>query len=157
MKETKEKITIGDAGKIQIPQEILKEIGFKKGDPVEFDVDEFHFDDPADDYPVIVIKKAQNNSKSEQIINNNKEIERAELMENLTFMDGILLTWDIFDRILKKRLKDENGEPEKDDNGYTYLGIINDDINDLLSDQVLEHGYFKNRGNQLINQFGIKI
>ena len=50
---------------------------------------------------------------------------------------------------------DENGEPEKDNNGCDYLGIINDDVTDLLLNQVLEQGYFKNRGYQLINQFGI--
>ena len=58
---------------------------------------------------------------------------------------------------MKKHLTVENGEPEKDKSGYSYLGIINDEITDLLLDQVLEHGYFKNRGYQLIHQFGIDI
>ena len=76
---------------------------------------------------------------------------------NLTFIDGVLVTWKLYDRILKKQLTDENGEPEKDNKGYSYLGIINDDVTDLLLNQVLGHGYFKTRGYQLMNQFGINI
>lgn len=83
---------------------------------------------------------------------------RAVDPENyLTFIDGVLVTWRIFDRILKKRLTDENGEPEKDNNGCDYLGIINDDLTDMLLTSVLEHGYFKTRGYQLMFQFGIDI
>lgn len=80
----------------------------------------------------------------------------AEEMENLTFLDGVLITWEIFNKILDKRLRDDNGEPE----GivykgwkYDYLGIIDDDVNDLLLNKVLEHGYFKHRGEYLSNQF----
>jgi len=82
---------------------------------------------------------------------------KIENIQGLTFLDGVLLTWNIFDHILKKRLIDKNGNMEKDKNGCEYLGIITDDITNLLSDPVLEQGYFKTRGDQLINQFGINI
>lgn len=89
-----------------------------------------------------------------------REYNQAVEIENLTFLDGVLLTWEIFDKILDNRLRDDTGNPEGiiyKDRKYDYLGIINDDVTDLLLNQVLEHGYFKTRGNQLINQFGINI
>ena len=85
-------------------------------------------------------------------------IERitADNQENhLTFVDGVLVTWRIFDRILKKRLVDENEDLEQgvcQGHSYDYLAIINDDITSLLLNQVLENGYFKTRGYQLMHQ-----
>ncbi len=82
----------------------------------------------------------------------------ADDQENqLTFVDGVLVTWKIYDKVLKNQLTDEKGEPEKDSKGCDYLGIINDNIDDLLFNQILEKGYFKNRGYQLMHQFGIDI
>lgn len=88
-------------------------------------------------------------------------IERitADNSENhLTFIDGVLVTWKIFNKILDKRLRDDNGDPEGimyKGKKYDYLGIINDDVTDLLLNQVLENGYFKTRGHQLMYEFGI--
>jgi len=88
-------------------------------------------------------------------------IERitADNSENhLTFIDGVLVTWKIFNNILDKRLRDDNGDPEGimyKGKKYDYLGIINDDVTDLLLNQVLENGYFKTRGHQLMYEFGI--
>jgi hypothetical protein len=70
------------------------------------------------------------------------------------------VTWRIFNKILDKRLRDDNGDPEGiiyKGKKYDYLGIINDDVTDLLLNQVLENGYFKTRGYQLMYQFGIDI
>ena len=76
--------------------------------------------------------------------------------KHLTFIDGVIVTWEIYDRILKKQLTDENGEPEKDSKGYSYLAIINDDITNLLFLEVLLN-YYKTRGYQLMYHFGIEI
>ena len=98
----------------------------------------------------------QKDSKSEPIINVDKIIDQAIAMENLTFLDGVLVTWEIFNKILDKRLRDDNGELEGiiyKGRKYDYLGIIDDDVNDLLLNKVLEHGYFKDRGEYLSNQF----
>ncbi len=87
----------------------------------------------------------------ERITANNPE-------NHLTFIDGVLVTWKIFNNILDKRLRDDNGDPEGiiyKGKKYDYLGIINDDVTDLLLNQVLENGYFKTRGYQLMYQFGI--
>ena len=76
--------------------------------------------------------------------------------KDLTFIDGVLVTWAVFNKILDKRLRDDNGEPEGiiyKGRKYDYLGIIDDDVNDLLLNNVLEHGYFKHRGEYLSNQF----
>jgi len=88
-----------------------------------------------------------------------REINQTEAMENLTFLDGVLLTWNIFNKILDNRLRDENGDPEKGickGYAYEYLGIINDDITDLILNEVLEQGYLKNHGEHLHELFGIK-
>ena len=82
---------------------------------------------------------------------------KSKQIKELKFIDGVLVTWEIFNRILDKRLRDENGELEKDNNGCDYLGIINDDVTDLLLSKVLDLGYFKTRGYQLIYQFGIEL
>lgn len=87
-------------------------------------------------------------------------IKESEFFENLTFLDGVLVTWKIFEKILEKRLTDENGEPEKgicNGHSYDYLGIIQDDIAEYILDGVLEHGYYKIRKDRLINQFGVEI
>ena len=89
-----------------------------------------------------------------------EETQSTELIENLSFLDGVLLTWNIFNKILDERLRDENGEPEQgisEGHSYDYLGIINDDIASLLRDKVLEHGYLKSRGEYLCNQFDIVL
>ena len=88
-----------------------------------------------------------------------REFELAEAMENLTFIDGVLLTWNIFNKILDNRLRDENGDPEKGIcKGFTYeyLGIINDDVTDLILNEVLEQGYLKNHGEHLHKLFRIR-
>jgi len=80
--------------------------------------------------------------------------------KDLTFMDGVLVTWNIFNRILDKYLRDENGEPEQgisEGHSYDYLGPINDDVTSLLWDKVLEHGYLKSRGEYLSNQFCVNM
>lgn len=79
------------------------------------------------------------------------------VQEPLTFLDGILITKKIYDTVLKKQLSNEKGEPEKDNDGYDYLGIINDDVTGLLKDKILEHGYFIDRSSQLTNRFGINL
>ena len=87
-----------------------------------------------------------------------REHDQAVEIENLTFLDGVLLTWNIFNKILDNRLRDENGDPEKGIcKGYTYeyLGIINDDVTDLILNEVLEQGYLKNHGEHLHELFGI--
>jgi len=109
----------------------------------------------------------QDDSKSELQKCSNDELQNAENRirntietKDLTFIDGVLVTWEIFNNILDKRLRDDNGDPEGiiyKGKKYDYLGIINDDITDLLLNKVLEQGYFKNRGKQLSNQFGINI
>lgn len=86
-----------------------------------------------------------------------EEIKTDGLEKNLSFMDGVILTHRIYERILQKQLKDEHGKPEKDNNGFSYLGIINDDINELLICKVLLSTYFRSRGSQLASQFGIDI
>ena len=107
----------------------------------------------------------QKDSKAELQKCSNDELQNAENRiqntvetKDLTFIDGVLVTWEIFNKILDKRLRDDNGDPEGiiyKGRKYDYLGIINDDITDLLWDKVLEHGYLKTRGKQLIIQFGI--
>lgn len=85
--------------------------------------------------------------------------DQAVEMENLTFLDGVLLTWNIFNKILDNRLRDENGDPEKgvcNGHSYEHLGIINDDVTDLLLNEVLMHGYFKNHGEHLHELFEIR-
>jgi len=87
-----------------------------------------------------------------------REYDQAVEMENLNFLDGVLLTWNIFNKILDKRLRDENGDPEQGickGYSYEYLGIINDDVNDLILNEVLEHGYFKHHGEYLHELFEI--
>ena len=89
-----------------------------------------------------------------------EETQSTEAIKNLTFLDGVLLTWNIFNRILDKHLRDENGEPEQgisEGHSYDYLGIINDDVTSLLWDKVLEHGYLKSRGEYLSNQFCVNM
>ena len=88
-----------------------------------------------------------------------RETKLAEAIENLTFIDGVLLTWNIFNKILDNRLRDENGDPEKGickGHSYEYLGIINDDVTDLILNEVLEQGYLKNRGEHLHELFRIR-
>jgi len=87
--------------------------------------------------------------------NNRKNMfEASEIKtENLTFMDGVLVTWNVFNKVLNKRLKNEKGIDEKDDFGYSYLQIINDDITDLLLSEILDNSYFKIHGNNLNNLF----
>ena len=70
---------------------------------------------------------------------------------DLTFLDGILLTKRIYDMVLKKQLSNE-----KDKQGYSYLGIIKDDIMEQIDNQVL-YNYFRDHGDQLCKQFGIDI
>ncbi len=85
-----------------------------------------------------------------------EKIKAEETKNDLTFIDGVLVTWNIFNKILDKRLRDDNGEPEGitfKGRKYDYLGIINDDVNDLLLNNVLEHGYFKSRGKHLCDLF----
>jgi hypothetical protein len=97
---------------------------------------------------------------SEERENPKPENQPIVKTENLTFLDGVLVTWNIFNKILDKRLRDENGDPKKgvcNGHEYEYLGIINDDIAGSILDKVLEHGFFKTRGYQLMHQFGIKI
>ena len=93
-----------------------------------------------------ILKKNRKDAKFET-----KEIK----LEKLTFLDGILVTWSIFDKILDNRLRDEKGNEEKDEDGCSYLGIINDDITDLIEDCLLNHGYFKYLGEKLIDEFHI--
>jgi len=98
----------------------------------------------------------QKDSKSYPVISCNEIIDQAIAMENLTFLDCVLVTWNIFNKILDKRLRDDNGEPEGiiyKGRKYDYLGIIDDDVNDLLLNNVLEHGYFKSRGKYLCDLF----
>ena len=80
-------------------------------------------------------------------------VDRHNEIESLNFIDGVILTWDIFNKILNKHLRDENGELERDKYGSSYLGIIDDNITDILLNKVLEHGYFKGRVVQLRNIF----
>lgn len=84
-----------------------------------------------------------------------KEFEKAQNLQNLSFIDGILVTWEVFNKILEKRLTDEDGNLETDEKGYDYLGIIKDDVTDLLLNKVLELGYFRFRGVHLCDEFGI--
>jgi hypothetical protein len=84
-----------------------------------------------------------------------KEFEKAQKLQNLSFIDGVVITWEVFNKILEKRLTDEDGDLETDKEGYDYLGIIEDDVTDLLLNKVLELGYFKFRGVQLCDKFGI--
>ena len=87
-----------------------------------------------------------------------REFDQAVEMEKLTFLDGVLLTWNIFNKILDNRLRDENGDPEQGickGYAYEYLGIINDDITDLLLNEVLELGYFKHHSEHLHELFEI--
>jgi len=100
-------------------------------------------------------KQEQEYSKDE-LQNTENSIQDTVEMKDLTFIDGVLVTWNIFNKILDERLRDENGDPEKgicQGYSYDYLGIINDDIASLLLDKVLEHGYLKQRGEYLSNQF----
>jgi len=85
-----------------------------------------------------------------------REYNQAVEMENLTFLDGVLLAWNIFEKILDNRLRDENGDPEKGickGYSYEYLGIINDDVNDLMLNNILMNGFFKHHGEHLHELF----
>ncbi len=84
-----------------------------------------------------------------------EEFEKAQKLQNLSFIDGVVVTWEIFNRVLKKQLTDKDGNLETDEKGYDYLGIIEDDVTDLLLNKVLEVGYLKSRGIHLCDQFGI--
>ncbi len=116
-------------------------------------------------FEMIEVNKSEKISESTDLNNKHERlgdfIERitADNSENhLTFIDGVLVTWKIFNKILDKRLRDDNGDPEGimyKGKKYDYLGIINDDVTDLLLNQVLENGYFKTRGHQLMYEFGI--
>lgn len=77
-------------------------------------------------------------------------------LKDLNFLDGIFLTYHIFNSVLKKRLSDRKGNLEKDKDGADYLGVINDDIHELLICKTLEQGYYKDLGSQLFNRFGIE-
>ena len=90
-----------------------------------------------------------------EIMHAEHDTQNAEALGNLTFIDGVLITWNIFIKILDNRLRDENGDPEKDDIGHNFLGIINDDVTDLLLNKVLENGYFKSRGKELAHLFEV--
>ena len=84
--------------------------------------------------------------------------DQAVEMEKLTFLDGVLLTWNIFAKILDNRLRDENGDPEKgicNGHVYEYLGIINDDMNDLILNEILIHGFFRHHSEHLHELFEI--
>lgn len=99
----------------------------------------------------------QKDSKSE-LQNAENRIRNTVETKDLTFIDGVLVTWEIFNKILDKRLRDDNGEPEGiiyKGRKYDYLGIIDDDVNDLLLNKVLEHGYFKSRGKELTHLFEV--
>lgn len=59
--------------------------------------------------------------------------ELIEEMDNLTFYDGVVLVWEIFERIVD----DYFDEDEKDFFGYRYdLGLM-DKMQDILSNEVL--------------------
>jgi len=59
--------------------------------------------------------------------------ELAEEIENLSFYDGVILVWEIFDRIVDEYFD----EDEKDAFGYSYdLGLM-DKMQDILSNEVL--------------------
>lgn len=75
----------------------------------------------------------------------------------LTFIDGVILTNHIYKQILQKHLTDKDGIPEKDSKGFTYIGIIEDDIQTYIYCKLLEQSYFKTRGYQLMHQFGINL
>jgi len=97
----------------------------------------------------------QKDSKAE-LQNAENIIRNTVETKDLTFLDGVLVTWEIFNKILDKRLRDDNGDPEGiiyKGRKYDYLGIIDDDVNDLLLNNVLEHGYFKSRGKYLCDLF----
>lgn len=102
----------------------------------------------------------ENKTETQEDKNKTGNLEKLNinnLGNNLTFIDGVLVTWKIYDKILKKNLIDENGEQEKDKDGFSYLRIINDDINDYLLDGIIKNEYFENRKNVLMNQFEINI
>ena len=59
--------------------------------------------------------------------------ELIEEMDNLTFYDGVILVWEIFERIVD----DYFDEDDKDAFGYRYdLGLM-DKMQDILSNEVL--------------------
>lgn len=76
-------------------------------------------------------------------------------VEKLTFLDGVLVTRHIFEKVLQKHLTDKNGNFLKGfDQGYFYcfLGTINDDVTGMLEDNVLNNGYFKKYGEFLYQE-----
>lgn len=77
-------------------------------------------------------------------------------VEKLTFLDGVLVTKYIFEKILLEHLTDKNGNSLKgfdDDHFYSYLGIISDEVTEMLEDTVLNNGYFKKHGASLYWEF----
>lgn len=77
-----------------------------------------------------------------------EKLETTEAPKDLTFMDGVLVTWEIFDRILEKQL-----DGEKDSHGYYYLDIILDDVTLYLQDFLLLNGYCAERRKNLFDLF----
>ena len=63
-----------------------------------------------------------------------KEIERAEEIETLTFYDGVILVWEIIDRVIDEYFD----EDEKDIYGQRYdLGLM-DKMQDIMNNDVLD-------------------
>ncbi len=90
--------------------------------------------------------------EKKQETNNNLNLD----LNNLTFIDGIILTDKIYNMVLEKHLTDKNGEDKTDSDGYSYQKKIDEDIWDLLFDQVLIHKYHEHRKDKLIKEFKIE-
>lgn len=64
-----------------------------------------------------------------------KELNRSEEIETLTFYDGVILVWEIIDRVIDEYFE----EDEKDIYGQRYdLGLI-EKIQDILNNEVLDN------------------
>lgn len=77
-----------------------------------------------------------------------EKLETTKTPRDLTFMDGVLVTWEIFDRILEKQLTGE-----KDIHGCFYLSAIQDDVTTYLQSYLLLNGYCAERRKNLFDLF----
>ena len=77
-----------------------------------------------------------------------EKLEITKAPKDLTFMDGVLVTWEIFDRILEKQLAGE-----KDIHGCFYLPAIQDDVTTYIQSHLLLNGYCAERRKNLFNTF----
>ena len=80
-----------------------------------------------------------------------REFELAEAMEDLTFIDGVLLARSIFTKIINNAFEDDL----KDEHGFSYKSHIFEKMDDILDNNVFNQAQ-KHRSEDLHDLFEIR-